>query len=1058
MQSNQFRESSGFTNSFFEFDTKVDLPNPGVRLPQSPGELAMFLRVGDDASQDSLSYRNFFKETVNKLRDWASENGLNAEACDEFNRAYLGYRGDNISRNEASIHIYKEGIHELAGIVEHITGNKLSIDDCKNVVSNLLPGIAPDICHPGKYTNITNAYLELNSLLDQPLYWMNLRRKILEQFILSYLQPLPIKHDSMDIHYVNAVLNYYANMVGINEIRDENIANCNPQILAPLFRNLETGIPRLLSVASLINFASREEVFTNLSSRLEGSSSTTYSENMNRIMKALNKFGAEHPNCRVITGPGDIIRLYGELEDTVIVKWEISYAITLSILSRLMHSGRVKERYITYIFENDKVPVNLRGISYTTGDTANEERRVAPFIGIIKCLAYPYRESINKDYLAYLSDIERSHPGRCHFDRLAIAVGISRFLNSTEASYEQQKTKDELFSLIPEMLCATTGRCSADDLRGLIPHLSSIVLPELLEKIGDRLDLSRIKDSSSLNSFLSVLPQSVLPIIISKFQKDHLASLINSSGDVVRLVPFLPTEMLQTLLKEMGDRLVTKDYIPLYSLNVFLRVLPRAMLPVIIEKLRPNLRWLIRNSSDLYSVLCNVTEYHHLNNEDEEDFQVKQLIMCTLGGGDYDSTLSKVLGDCQKLIEIIRIFSTSEPSLRIKQRDLFGNIILSNEVKDRLVADKALLFKSGEDLFELIDMLPYLNNKHAFKRLLGDDFVEERMTIDLLASLVGFGPVNGKEFKKYKPYVEKFKRCIFEGDSRRAETYVILAHYLSEADKNTLFEKKLGHIIANLTSHYYLHVLLRLLPCDQRIDVIRRVPDTFIKQLPKQKANIIDAMGALPEADRLEFVERLLSQDLSQGVGLEMSRYQSLYHMLVLLPDNERKFALEYLNPIRYFDITDTTQMGNLFKKFLCKGVTRHGDYNKEASLAIDRALHEYLLERLLRDAPLQVLRRAYKHRYFINDGENVPGLNQIGLFSSKVESPSQVRLRKKIEHLGEKIEHLNCKRKFEQGASSNAEKRGSKKPRLGEKIKRKFEQEVSSNAEERDSKKPRRR
>lgn len=114
--------------------------------------------------------------------------------------------------------LFKDGVVLLASIKELIYADKLPLDICKATIHNLMPGLT--VCAPGTFTNLNDAYLSLTS--NAQLILMSIKKVIAQQTVLALIQENPQLqvYVGNEIHYVNAVLNYYASDIGIESVID----------------------------------------------------------------------------------------------------------------------------------------------------------------------------------------------------------------------------------------------------------------------------------------------------------------------------------------------------------------------------------------------------------------------------------------------------------------------------------------------------------------------------------------------------------------------------------------------------------------------------------------------------------------------------------------------------------------------------------------------------------------------------------------------------------------------------------------------------------------------
>ncbi|TAK78962.1 MAG: hypothetical protein EPO11_00755, partial [Gammaproteobacteria bacterium] len=247
---NQLKLDSLFTEKFFDSGDIDSLAKLDCPLPESAETLHDFF-----LSEEGIIFKNTFKNILDELTQWSIKNGLNADGLIKFKESYGDYSGLNTSVNELYLPLYQGGINALFGIVTLVKSGSIPLCFSKDIMKNLIPSLT--VCAPGTYTNITNAYIQLASYVNLPLTLMARRRQIAEQFILEQLKPFKVK-TSVEIHYVNGVINRFGDAIGIKMIEDEYVRLCDPDILDKIFEEFTCHIAKKISVESLIEWMIQE--------------------------------------------------------------------------------------------------------------------------------------------------------------------------------------------------------------------------------------------------------------------------------------------------------------------------------------------------------------------------------------------------------------------------------------------------------------------------------------------------------------------------------------------------------------------------------------------------------------------------------------------------------------------------------------------------------------------------------------------------------------------------------------------------------------------------------
>src|SRR3990167_3738159 len=157
----------------------------------------------------------------------------------------------------------------------------------QHTVTALFDGL---ICSPGAYTNFYNACLELQS--DPSMQLLEIRRHIAGQVANKFIHKLGLisGHEGDDIHYVNSVLNYYADWLGLTPI-DDMFAPPHIEELQPLFIAFKEQIGSVLTVEAIL-----EQLIAklNLDSLAQGIAvPDTTNAALDAFEKILNEYGVD---------------------------------------------------------------------------------------------------------------------------------------------------------------------------------------------------------------------------------------------------------------------------------------------------------------------------------------------------------------------------------------------------------------------------------------------------------------------------------------------------------------------------------------------------------------------------------------------------------------------------------------------------------------------------------------------------------------------------------------------------------------------------------------------
>jgi len=276
-----------FTAWFFQEDKRHDssLPSVPFKLPATDHkQLPVFLKSGFFKKSKGDKFRIGVHVILDNIIAWSVQNQLSAEdiaSLKELYGAKMEYKGGGgESVQEPMLPLLTQGVCFLSGIANQLTRDDTPLQVRKNHLRNLAANIRRDTCPPGVMTHITDAYLRLSS---SPL--MDLRRDVAIQTVIAQLKPwIDSKSVSAgwEVHYANAVLNSYADQLGIGVVDDYYVENkteyrCNSEIVIELLQQFPIAITKNLTleavfqqIVSKFNLAiSTETQFDDLDEQLE---------------------------------------------------------------------------------------------------------------------------------------------------------------------------------------------------------------------------------------------------------------------------------------------------------------------------------------------------------------------------------------------------------------------------------------------------------------------------------------------------------------------------------------------------------------------------------------------------------------------------------------------------------------------------------------------------------------------------------------------------------------------------------------------------------------------
>jgi ankyrin repeat protein len=412
-----------FTPAFFQYRNEQTLDiAPPFPLPPSAHKLEKFL-VGPQGTR----LREVCTLAIHELSQWAVEHHLNPGPLDKFQNSFIDYSGKNAEENQRRMPLYTEGFPALVRIVELVQTPAIEINTRIDIIKNLLTSIAE--CAPGTHTNIINAYLDLMAQLNLPSQFMRLRKRIaeqtLEEIIAYYHIPALV-----EIHYVNAILNRYADDIHIPPIKDAYENCCAPDALKQIDRFFTARIPLKMTPDSIIEQLASNLGYENIANAVNDNLAAANGL-FSALETKLNAYGTE--NDAPIYYRNDILDSSDDYL-THTLSWRAKYIIYLSLLRRLQASGYVSAENNIIMIGKTKLHSMLPhplALSFVTLPNLPEELKPnRPFL--THCV-----EELAKDNRAMRRFVLHSkHLTPAH--RLEIAAAIGEYLATlNDADYQQ---------------------------------------------------------------------------------------------------------------------------------------------------------------------------------------------------------------------------------------------------------------------------------------------------------------------------------------------------------------------------------------------------------------------------------------------------------------------------------------------------------------------------------------------------------------------------------------------------------------------------------------------
>lgn len=327
-----------------------------ITLPNQVGEFDIPLELSHETSLVSG-----IKKLIADLMSWVQQQHIQDIHTNAYLEVFLN-KFEKYDKNKCNHSLFHDGAINFAKILFLIKQNKIPLDYRKNVIKNLLPGLA--VCEPGININITNAYLKL--LFDLPSRLLAIRREIASQCALQVIsennQPILAKYNynshlamqderyilpGNEIHWENALLNLHTTELGLNSIDDAFAVQHLSDDIINSFRN---SVNLNLTLEAVVDYIIQDSGF--LTEFLQKNPQdhaefiVTDDDNKNKVDNK-NKIRAED-----IDNFKDWINLYGRDDDFSVLaliyddekdkyRWidGVKYYISFSIYKRLFNEG-----------------------------------------------------------------------------------------------------------------------------------------------------------------------------------------------------------------------------------------------------------------------------------------------------------------------------------------------------------------------------------------------------------------------------------------------------------------------------------------------------------------------------------------------------------------------------------------------------------------------------------------------------------------------------------------------------------------------------------------------
>ena len=524
-----------FSPKFYEYNEvnsefKVDFP-----LPPSVETIKEFLQ-----SRDGEKFRKGLIALVDRLEQWLRNNNMSEleGPCEEFKRIYSGFSGNDPEFNKIYFALFRQGIPHLAAICDLLDSDKIALDFKKDNVRNLIAGIK--VCPPGASTNIADTYWKLASQLNLATELMATRRQIFQQIILEALQGVKTKLKlpddemvGMEIHYVNAIINQFADLIGVNVTKDEYEKICDRAIMIALLESMITTLFGKLTVnAVLKKIAYERDVEALLNSDMSFNKIQSFEQ-------GLMHYG-DDPDFSF----HDII-LIDEGSGKCKHRWHIDYNIMLTLFNRFARNGYFR---LDEFLRKYKVG-NLGEVSYLPGNSL--ELASVSVAGGKQLSVIPYCvEIFAGDNAANKTELLNYLVEQCNDEqRFDIVQGVLKYM---KYHAEQMQQKDVLLAWIKVLMSLSPTFYKFDLILKELPKAGQELFLHLL---GGANLKKLIRNGTQLVNVLGILENDqAYDLLNNLIGKNDYPALIDNDKQLAVVLNVLPKPEWDACIVALGGK------------------------------------------------------------------------------------------------------------------------------------------------------------------------------------------------------------------------------------------------------------------------------------------------------------------------------------------------------------------------------------------------------------------------------------------------------------------------------------------------------------------------
>ena len=556
MPINAYTTDPLFTSRFYILNKEADI-NVAVDLPDSSENLPLFLN-----SYKGKIFLNYVIDLIDQISKWAAEHKISdaAPACSKFKELYSTYDGKNFSVNNNYFMLYKSGIPHLAGILNLIQNDKIDLDVRIEVVKNLMTGII--VCAPGAYTHITDNFLKLASQLSISTEWMAARRTLAEQTVLDVLHETSDVPVEMEIHYVNAIVNTYTDMLKINSVDDDYIRICDTDLIFNLIPRIESELSKRINVEAIISHIIFE-LGMKLSEKLWATGGTDFLE------KALNRYGTDK-NYSIMN-----LITTDESGYKPVLFWYSEYELYRTLFTRLIQSQfiDISSYQMNHKLSNDVLISYLPGRSIKLAYVTSQQHAKSLVQYCIEQFNTQEPSLSRKQLLDFILSNKITDE-----QRFEIIQGIIKYINLDEDLKENKKSPASIKLWIDTISQLSVNNYKFDILLKELPkELQDAYIKHLTwDKISNL-----IHTGPQLINIFTVLPENQRLDFFTKHCKDRHLQLINSIELYRDFLRIAPLEKFDIVLRNFyAAKVSLEDYSRINNIQLQISAIILSRLPL----------------------------------------------------------------------------------------------------------------------------------------------------------------------------------------------------------------------------------------------------------------------------------------------------------------------------------------------------------------------------------------------------------------------------------------------------------------------------------------------